>query len=719
MIKLSDILDRVASYHPSPNIDLIKKAYVFAANKHKDQRRESGEPYLMHPLAVADLVAQLRLDESSICAGLLHDTVEDTDTTLEDVAALFNEQIAQLVDGLTKISKINFHSREERQAENFRKMIVAMSRDIRVILIKLCDRVHNMRTLDSLREEKQRKIARETLDIYAPLANRLGINWIKLELEDHCLKYLYPNDFYDLVEKVAQKKRDRDRYIDEVIRIIRGKMEEHGFNCEVAGRPKHFYSIWRKMRTKNLEFDQLYDIIAFRVIMNSVPECYEALGYLHTLWKPIPGRFKDYIALPKPNMYQSLHTSVLGPNGERVEIQIRTNDMHRVAEEGIAAHWRYKEGGASQLKDEKKFAWLKQLVEWQQDLKDPTEFLDSVRVDLFADEVYVFTPLGEVKVFPKGATPIDFAYAIHSEVGYHCAGAKVNGQIVPLNSQLRNGNIVEIITNPNKKPNKDWLKYANTARAKNRIRQFLRKEQRERSSEIGRELLEKSLRKYSMSYSKMAKSGKLESVFKELKVHSAEDLQINIGYGKIQPEAVVKLLVPQEKLDQPQAEEKPEGMLSTLLRKVAPKRKSTGVLIQGIDEVMVRFGRCCNPLPGDDIVGFITRGRGITIHLRECQQTLNEDPERRVEVQWDVKEKQMHPISIRVICSDQPGLLASISQAFTDKGVNIHQANCRSMTDSRAINIFQVLVADSEQLQRVCQAISQIKGVYSVERVRM
>lgn len=715
MIKLSDILDRVQSYHPNPDLDMIKKAYVYAAKVHKDQRRESGEPYLMHPLAVAELVTQLRLDEASICAGLLHDTVEDTDTTVAEVSGLFSPQVAQLVDGLTKISKINFHSREERQAENFRKMIVAMSTDIRVILIKLCDRVHNMRTLTHLREDKQRKIARETLDIYAPLANRLGIQWIKAELEDNCLKYLYADDYRELAELVSKSKRERDRYIKEVIAMIQGKMREHDFNCEVAGRPKHLFSIWRKMRTKSLEFDQLYDVIAFRVILRTIPECYEALGYLHTLWKPIPGRFKDYIALPKPNMYQSLHTSVLGPGNERVEIQIRTEEMQSVAEEGIAAHWRYKEGGG-QLRDEKKFAWLKQLVEWQQDLKDPTEFLDSVRVDLFADEVYVFTPAGEVKVFPKAATPIDFAFSIHSEVGHHCSGAKIDGVMVPLSTPMKNGNIVEILTSNTQRPNKDWLKYAKSSRAKTRIRSFLRKEQRDKSNEIGRELLDKALRKYGVSYPKLVKQHKIEAVLKELRVNSVEELQISVGYGKILPAAVLKVLVPAEELEKP-TEEKVESKLGTFFRGIATKR--SGVVINGIDEVMVRYARCCNPLPGDDIVGFVTRGRGVAVHLQACSQTLNEDPERRIEVQWDMKAKNKHNISIRVICSDQPGLLASISQAFTDKGVNIHQANCRAMSDKKAINIFQVSVSDTQQLQNVVRAIASIKGVHSVERVRL
>jgi len=508
MVRLDDILEKIRAFNSDADLDTVRKAYVFSAKVHQGQVRLSGEPYLTHPMEVAYILVQLKMDVPTIVAGLLHDTLEDTLTTIEELHTVFGKEVAGLVDGITKIGKITFQTREERQAENFRKMLLAMARDIRVILVKLADRLHNMRTLHFQPEARQRKIAQETLDIYAPLANRLGISWIKGELEDLAFRYLQPEIFYDLVAKVAKRKKEREQYIEEVKNQIRNKLQEHDIEGEVSGRSKHLYSISLKMERQGIDFDQVYDLIAFRIIVESVRECYAVLGMIHATWKPIPGRFKDYIAMPKANLYQSLHTTVIGPYGERVEVQIRTDEMHRIAEEGIAAHWKYKEGKAPNgvgSRDDNRFRWLRQLLEWQQELKDSREFMDTVKVDLFPEEVYVFTPKGEVKELPRGATPIDFAYAIHTDVGQRCVGGKVNGKLVPLRTELNNGDIVEVLTSPNQTPSKDWLKWVRTSKARNKIRHWIKSEQRERSIAIGRELLEKELRKYGFSLNRAGK----------------------------------------------------------------------------------------------------------------------------------------------------------------------------------------------------------------------
>ncbi|MBI2360844.1 MAG: bifunctional (p)ppGpp synthetase/guanosine-3',5'-bis(diphosphate) 3'-pyrophosphohydrolase, partial [Deltaproteobacteria bacterium] len=522
--RVNDLVEKVLAYHPTGNAEMIRHAYAFSARVHEGQKRLSGEPFLVHPMAVAEIIADLKLDVPSIVSGLLHDTVEDTLTTLDEVRGVFGAEIASLVDGVTKLSQVNFTSREEKQAENFRKMILAMAKDIRVILIKLADRTHNMRTLNHLSVEKQILTAQETLDIYAPLAHRLGIAWIKSELEDLALKYLHPEIYYQLKRNVAKKKVDREKYINEVISIITKGLEDEGIDAEVTGRPKHFYSIYQKMESQNLLYDQIYDLVAFRILVDTVRECYEALGVIHAHWKPVPGRFKDYIALPKHNMYQSLHTSVIGPHGERVEIQIRTHEMHRVAEEGIAAHWRYKEGKDFEFTDIQRFTWLRQLLEWQQNLKDPQEFLNSIKEDLFSEEVYVFTPKGDLLNFPKGATVIDFAYRIHTQVGHHCSGARVNGQLVSLKYILRSGDTVEIITTHQQTPSRDWLKVVKTSRAKSQIRNWIKKQQRERSVALGREILEGDLNRHKLDYAVLRREGKIEVIAKELGVKDEETL---------------------------------------------------------------------------------------------------------------------------------------------------------------------------------------------------
>ena len=731
LIRLNDILHQVVSYHPDPNLDLIKQAYVYSAKVHQGQVRKSGEPYLVHPLEVAGILAQLRLDEATVAAGLLHDTVEDTLATQEEIKELFGEEVALIVDGVTKLGKIQATqqlSQEEKQAENFRKMLVAMAQDIRVILVKLADRTHNMRTLDHMSEEKQARIAQETLDIYAPLANRLGISWIKTELEDLSFRYTRPKDFHDLTEKVEKKKKDREKYIENVIHVIEGKLKESGVPGDVAGRFKHLYSIHKKMRQQGIEFEQVPDVIAFRILTDEVAQCYGALGLMHQMWKPVPGRFKDFIALPKPNMYQSLHTTVIGPLSERIEIQIRTHEMHRVAEEGIAAHWAYKEGKSTPSSDDEKFAWLKQLLEWQQDLKDPKEFLDTVKVDLFTEEVFVFTPKGDVRSLPRGATPVDFAYAIHSDVGARCIGAKVNGKIVPLRYKLKNGDQVEVLTSPQAHPSKDWLTFVKTSRAQQRIRAFIKEQQRDKSLQLGRELADREFKRFGLNLNKMMKNGELKPVTEPMGYRTDDDLMVALGYGKVQPSQLIERLLPADKLEALKAENSKEqpppsgasaifNSVTEMARKVVGRKPAGGVSVGGIDDVLVRFGRCCNPVPGDAIVGFITRGRGVTVHTTGCEKSMATDPERKVDVQWDVKGDFKRPVTLRVLTADRPGLLADISQTFSKKGVNISQANCRATGDDRAVNTFEVTITDLKQLNDLIRTIEKLDGVFSVERV--
>jgi GTP pyrophosphokinase len=723
LLRLNDILDQVATYHPTADLDLIKRAYVYSAKVHQGQIRKSGEPYLVHPLEVAGLLADLRLDEASIVAGLLHDTIEDTLATREEIQELFGAEVAELVEGVTKLSQFTAgDTREEKQAENFRKMVVAMAKDIRVLLVKLADRTHNMRTLEHVNPEKQERIARETLDIYAPLANRLGMQSVKSDLEDLSFRYLKPSDYAELEERVAVRAKQRDEFVTEVIDVIRGKLRESGIEAQVYGRVKHLYSIWRKMRQQDLPFEQIHDLIAFRVIVRNVAQCYEALGIIHSLWKPVPGRFKDYIAIPKPNLYQSLHTTVVGPRAERVEVQIRTEEMHRIAEQGVAAHWQYKEAfkkdGKAPVRgtDAETFGWLRQLLEWQRELSDPTEFLETVKVDLFADEVFVFTPKGAVKSLPRGATPLDFAYAVHSEVGHHCVGAKVNGKIVPLRYRLKNGDTVEILTSPHSQPSKDWLTFVRTSRAQARIRQHTRQAEHKRSLEIGREVADRELKRFGLTLNRLSKDGSLDRAAATLGYRIGDDVLVALGYGKVSPEQLLKQLVPAEKLAAaaPAPEPVAPSRLSELFRKVA-RRPAGGVRISGIDDVLVRFGKCCNPLPGDAIVGFITRGRGVTVHTARCEKALSQDPQRRVDVSWDVKGDFKRLVSVKVVTADRPGMLAKVSQTFSEAGINIAQANVRSATD-RAVLSFEVSVQDLKQLTAVMRSLERVEGVHSVER---
>ena len=700
-------------YQPTADVEQLRQAYEFSSEVHEGQKRLSGEPYLTHPVAVAGLLADLKLDLPSIICGLLHDTVEDTLATLPEIESAFGEEIAVLVDGVTKLSRVNFTSHEEKQAENFRKMIMAMAKDIRVVLIKLADRTHNMRTLQYLASEKQRRIAQETLDIYAPIAHRLGIYWIKSELEDLALKHLRPEIYAQLKQDVAQKRKHREKYTKEVISRLGKALAEEGIDAEVSGRPKHFYSIFRKMENQSLDFSEVHDLVAFRIVVDTVRECYESMGVVHAKWRPVPGRFKDYIALAKANMYQSLHTTVIGPDARRIEIQIRTHEMHRVAEEGIASHWRYKKGTDLQVTDMQRFAWLRQLLEWQRNISDPQEFLHSIKEDLFADEVYVFTPNGELRGFPKGATIIDFAYRIHSDIGQHCSGARVNGRLVPLKYILRSGDTVEIITTQEQTPSRDWLKVVKTPRARSRIHAWITSQQRERSMALGHEILEGDFSRHGLDYRELRAQGTLETLGRELGVKDEEGLLAGVGYGKVMPRQVLARLLPAEQIAGD--EKQMEGGLERLFRLVGARDR--GVRVKGIEDVLVRFARCCNPLPGEDIAGIITRGRGVTVHVASCPTGLEGDPERRMEVGWSDDAQMPRAVKIEVSCADEPGLLAAISSVISEAGVNIVRAHIRTF-DGKAVNAFEIMIGSSDQLRQVLQDISRVEGVFEASRVQ-
>jgi GTP pyrophosphokinase len=718
MVPLTEILDRVKGYHEHADTELINRSYVFAARMHQGQLRKSGDPYFAHPVSVAAIIAQLHLDTASVCAALLHDVLEDTPATQADLTREFGKEIAFLVEGVTKLGKVEFGSREDRQAESFRKMLLAMSRDIRVLLVKLADRLDNMRTLHYMSVDAQERIARETLDIYAPLAGRLGIQWLKDELEDLSFKYLYPEAFADVVSKLQKTSKESDKFVAKVIKQIETQLATAGIKPErVVGRIKHPFSIYRKMREQDCDFERIHDIMAFRVVVAKLPDCYAALGIMHSHWTPVPGRFKDYIALPKSNMYQSLHTTVIGPDHKRVEIQIRTDDMHRTAEMGIAAHWDYKEGGLATDADAQRFKWLRELMEYQKEVKDPEEFFDGIKVDLFADEVYVFTPKGDVRVFPRGSTPIDFAYAIHSEIGDHCTGARVNGAIVPLKYKLHNGDTIEILTQKSQQPSKDWLSFVQTARARTRIRGFVREEEHTRALQLGRDLLERHMHKRDLSYQRLVKSGDLEKAVKELHASTIEDLFHQIGYGRISPEQVVDVILPKENPD-PAAEEKLRpGLIEKTVRKVTRKDKEDAIVIGSINDVLVRFGKCCSPLPGDPISGWITRGRGVTVHRRGCKRALELEPERRIDCSWARDSRMQLPVTIRIVTADRPGILASLSRQFNDAGVNISEATVRPSVEGRAVNTFQVQIADVAKLRTLMRQLAKVEGVHDVERI--
>jgi guanosine-3',5'-bis(diphosphate) 3'-pyrophosphohydrolase len=713
MIRLNDITSQILSYHPKANLELVEKAYVYSAKVHQGQIRLSGEPYLSHPLEVAYILTKMKMDVICIAAGLLHDTLEDTEAELDEIQHLFGEETANIVEGVTKISRMQFTSRQQRQAENVRKMILAMSSDIRVILVKLADRLHNMRTLGFQPPEKQRSIAAETEDIYAPLAGRMGIQWIKSSLEDLCLYYLEPKIYQDIKNEVAQTRDKREEFIIGVIELLSKKLEEFKIPATIKGRDKHFYSIYKKMLDQGLTVNQVYDVLAFRVIVSGIKECYEVLGHIHSMWKPVQGRFKDYISVPKANMYQSLHTTVIGPLGQRMEVQIRTWDMDKVAEDGIAAHWKYKEGATANKTDEKQFMWLRQLLEWQQNLKDPAEFLETVRMDLFPDEVYVFTPRGDVKAFPRGATPVDFAYSIHSEVGEKCIGARINRKMVPLRYQLRNGQTVEIITSPKQHPSKDWLEFVKTPRAKTKIRQWIRNQERSESIALGKNLLEKALERERLKLPNIMKNEQILSISKEFSFHSLEDLIAQIGFGKISPRQVIGRLKPKLGIK----DEKSPGLVGKMVGRFKRRKGDHGIIVKGVSDMLIRFANCCHPLPGEPVIGFITRGRGVTVHQRDCSHVLNADPERLVEISWQASKEDIYLAKIRVTSVERKGVLSDISSILTQKDANIIEAQVKTTVDKKGISLFTIEVEDYNQLQNIMTAIKKVKNVLIVERL--
>ncbi|MGE4504469.1 MAG: bifunctional (p)ppGpp synthetase/guanosine-3',5'-bis(diphosphate) 3'-pyrophosphohydrolase [Desulfovibrionaceae bacterium] len=726
MIRIDDVTDKVAGYIEKPDLELIHRAYVFAAQAHHGVMRRSGEPYISHPLSVAHVLAEMELDEACVAAGLLHDTVEDTDTDVDEIHDLFGEEVADIVDGVTKISLMQFSNRAEAQAENIRKMILAMAEDIRVIMVKLADRLHNMRTLEHMKPLKQRLVAQETMDIYAPLANRLGLHRIKIELEDLCLRYLKPDIYAQLNEEVVKHHTAGQDYIDEVIELLGAMMEKNGIQGRTFGRTKHLYSTYTKMQQQGLSLDEVYDLIAFRVVVGSLKDCYAVLGLVHSMWKPVPGRFKDYISTPKANMYQSLHTTVIGPDGERIEIQIRTEEMHRVAEYGVAAHWQYKEKGKgpgrksqqTATRDAERYTWLKQIMDWQREFSDAREFMAQLRFDLFQEEVYVFTPAGDVKELPEGATPVDFAYAIHTEVGDHCAGAKVNGKLVPLPTPLKNGDRVEVITDKNRMPSRDWLKFVKTAKARTRVKQYIRTEERARAVALAKEMLEKEGRKRSINFQKCLKDGTIGKLATEFSCGTADELMAQVGYARYTPNKVFNKLAamlegerPEPPRPEPQAEAAPEA------EKARTPASGDSIKLSGVDNVLVHFASCCNPLPGEPIVGYITRGRGVTVHRTDCVNIKNFEPERLLNITWEGQEDHPYPADIRIICANERGMLAKISTMLNEEGINIDSGHFASNVDGNSQLDFTVEVKDLNQLYN---ALAKVKSIRQVrEAVRM
>lgn len=712
---IDQLLDRLQAYQPDADLGMVRKAYEFSAKAHEGQTRLSGEPYVKHPVAVAGVLTSLKTDVTAILAGLLHDTLEDTVATADELQREFGKEVVHLVDGVTKIGKITFRSSEEKQAENFRKMVLSMADDIRVVIIKLADRLHNMRTLEHLKENKRQEIAQETLEIYAPLANRIGIGWVKNELEDLCLKHLKPDVYETLRVSVAKRDEDRQQYIQEVQALVEKALAENGLAGAVYGRPKHLYGIYQKMKKQSISFDEVYDLTALRIITDTKMNCYALLGVIHSLWRPLPGRFKDYIAIPKSNLYQSLHTTVVGPKGEHVEFQIRTEEMHRVAEYGIAAHWKYKEQGRVQDKDSKAFGWLRQFIEWQKDLPDNRQFMDSVKLELFHDVVYVFTPKGTVKELPKGGTPVDFAYAIHTEVGDHCVGAKVNGKIVPLRHELTSGDTIEILTSSNQTPHRDWLKFVRTSRAKTKIKHWIKAEEQKRSLEIGWRLLEAEIRRHGLTPSQALKSDALLEVAKQEGYATIDELAAAVGFGHVATAQVVGRLVAPTSAG-PSIQPEPVGV-----PKVVGKRgEEPGVQVKGSRDLLMQLSRCCNPVPGDRILGYITRGRGLTIHSVDCPNlgALDYDRERLVEVEWDTAMLSQHAVKIAVVAEDKTGVLANVSSAIAECNANISRAEIITREDRKAELDFVVEIADTSHLNRVLKAIERVDGVITARRLR-
>ncbi len=716
MIHFEEILEKVEAYNPGSDQDLLRRAYVFSAREHKGQVRRSGEPYLVHPLNVAAILADLKADDVSIVVGLLHDVLEDTLTTRESIAQQFGTEVAELVDGLTKIGKFSYVSREDEQAETFRKMILAMVSDLRVVMVKLADRLHNMRTLGFLPEVKRREIARETLDIYAPIAHRLGMGSVKGELEDLAFLYLEPEEHERVAREVARRMKVSEGMVSDVRRRIEARLSEASVAAEVSGRMKRYYSIWSKMKRTGVDAAQLYDILAFRVVVGETRDCYETLGMVHQLWRPVPGRIKDYIAMPKPNFYQSLHTTVMGETGQPFEIQIRTREMDLIAERGIAAHWKYKEGRLGPHADDARFQWLRQLVDWQSEVSDPRQFLSSLKVDLYPDEVYTFTPKGEVFAFPRGATPIDFAYRVHTDVGHRCVGARVNGKLVPLRTPLGSGDIVEILTAPNQAPSRDWLSSVVTSRARHKIRHFIHEEEKRQAVELGRRLLERELKKYKRTVKKLDAEGSLSRELKQWGYSKIEDLFAAIGYGKLAPRAALERFVPAEELARPDAERR-ESAVSRVVRKILPFGVPD-IVVVGHNDLLASLAKCCNPVPGEKIVGYITRGRGVSVHSESCPNVRNllYDPERRIDVAWAGEKRASYGIELEVVTDDRPGLLADVTQAIAGEGSNIRRIEARVGETREGYVSVSLEASDLKQLEKILERIRAVRGVRDVIR---
>ena len=720
-VEFKHLIDTIHSYLPKAKCDDVTKAYQLAEEAHKDQRRVSGEPYILHPLAVAQILADMKIDTTTITASLLHDVVEDTSYTLDDLKKMFGKEVAFLVDGVTKLSRLNYRTKEDQQLNSMRKMFLAMAKDVRVVVIKLADRLHNMRTLRYMRSDKQKRIAQETLEIFAPLAHRLGIFNIKWELEDLSFRYLEPDKYYDLVEQMKQKRHVREEIVNEAIDVLKKALDEAHIHCEINGRPKHFYSIYKKMKKDNRDLSQVYDLFAIRVIVDDVKDCYGVLGIVHSLWKPLPYRFKDYIAMPKPNNYQSLHTTVIGTRGQPVEIQIRTWEMHRIAEYDVAAHWRYKEGNQTANKDafDEKMGWLRNLLEWQ-DTSNPKEFVNALKLDAFSDEVFVFSPRGDVIDLPQGAIPIDFAYRIHTDVGHRCVGAKINGKIVPLDYKLKNGDIVEIITSKVGKPSLDWLNIVGSSESRSKIRSWFKKENREENIAKGLDALERECKRLGHDWKALNVGGRLGRVAKQMNAGSEDDLVAAVGYGGFAVNTVLIKLLELHKKDLQKQEEKTNSLaaLEKLKTKKPVKHNGTGILVKGEPGLLVRLAKCCSPVPGDPIIGFITRGRGVSVHRADCPNVTHgqNDVDRLIDVEWDYDGNERFEVNMEIVAYDRTGIMAEIMATLAEMKISILSVNAKT-SDTKNVTIHMgISIKDLAQFEFVATKIRRLKDVYAVER---
>jgi len=729
-VSVEELFDYLHTYLDEKQVAFVKKAYEFAAKMHAEQKRRSGEPYIIHPTQVTYILAQMKMDEETLAAAFLHDVVEDTDTTLQELKEMFGAKVAMLVDGVTKLGKIEYISKEERQIENYRKMFLAMAQDIRVVIIKLADRLHNMRTMKYMPPHKQQSISKETLEIYAPLANRLGIYTIKWELEDMAFRYQDPELYYNLVEQVKTKRREREAMINDAMEIMRQELDKVNIKCEIQGRPKNFYSIYKKMMRDHKELNEIYDLLAIRVLVDTVKDCYGTLGIVHGLWRPIPGRFKDYVAVPKSNMYQSLHTTVAFTNGQPLEIQIRTFEMHRISEYGIAAHWRYKESGGSNPASGStksyaaKLSWLRQLLEWHNDMSDSKDFVNTVKMDVFADEVFVFTPRGDVIDLPVGSVPIDFAYRIHTDVGNRCIGAKVNGRIVPLDYKLSNGDIVEVITSKQASgPSRDWINIAGSSDTRNKIRSWFKKERKEENLERGRDMLEKECKRLGYDHKEFASQEKLKTVADKLRLPDVDGMLASLGYGGTALTSIMSKLVDiykQEQQQQLQTKKDLSQLLAELKPRTSKARSSHGILVKGEDGIMVKLARCCNPVPGDAVIGYITRGSGISVHRADCPNVMSNNPEeqrRLIDVTWDVDTDAVYKANIVIVAADKPGIMVDIMMAISENKININNISSHSDKNKMATIHLGLDITNIGQLETIMNRIKRIQGIYSVERM--